>query len=138
MSGGTDVLVVGAGPVGLGLALHLGSRTVPVGPLAFDLPDTAFPHLTLVRQMDVEAVLEDALGARGVEVERGTELRSVDEGADGAVAVLTGPAGTRRVRVGAVAGCDGVDSTVRACGRHRVARRHVRPGDRAGRRRPPR
>jgi 2-polyprenyl-6-methoxyphenol hydroxylase-like FAD-dependent oxidoreductase len=165
----TDVLVVGAGPTGLGLALqavdhgaavrvverrtdrfrpsralmvhartlevlrplgvtdalldradthprarlHLGARTVPVELAAFDLPDTAFPHLTLVRQMDVEGVLEAALADRGVSVERGTGLRAVHEGADGAVAVLEGPSGAARVRAQAVAGCDGVDSTVR-------------------------
>ena len=169
MSATTDVLVVGAGPTGLGLALqaadhgaavriverrtgrfrpsralmvhartlevlrplgvtealldradiaprarlHLGSRTVPVELAALDLPDTAFPHLTLVRQMDVESVLDAALAARGISVERGTAFRSVHDGADDAVAVLDGPAGTERVRARAVAGCDGVDSPVR-------------------------
>ena len=169
MSAATDVLVVGAGPTGLGLALqaadhgasvriverrtdrfrpsralmvhartlevlrplgvtdalldradtaprarlHLGSRTVPVELAALDLPDTAFPHLTLVRQMDVESVLEAALAARGISVERGTAFRSVHDGADDAVAVLDGTSGTERIRARAVAGCDGVDSTVR-------------------------
>ena len=37
----------------------------------------AFPHLTLVRQMDVEAVLAQALADRGVAVERGTEVIDV-------------------------------------------------------------
>ena len=166
MSAPTDVLVVGAGPTGLALALqaadhgaavrvverrtdrfrpsralivhartlevlrplgvtdalldradtaprarlHLGTRTVPVELAALDLPDTAFPHLTLVRQMDVESVLEGALSERGVQVERGTALTAVANGADGAVAQI---AGGRPIRAGAVAGCDGVDSTVR-------------------------
>jgi len=169
MISATDVLVVGAGPTGLGLALqaadhgaavriverrtetfrpsralmvhartlevlrplgvtdalldradtaprarlHLGSRTVAVGLAELDLPDTAFPHLTLVRQMDVEAVLEAALGARGITVERGTALRAVHDGADDAVAVVDGPTGAARIRARAVAGCDGVESTVR-------------------------
>ena len=54
--------------------LRLGSRVVRVtfGDLA--LPDTAFPHLSLVRQMDVERMLAQALAGRGVKVERGTEL----------------------------------------------------------------
>ena len=46
--------------------LRLGARVVRVrfGDLA--LPDTAFPHLTLVRQMDVERVLARGAGrARG-------------------------------------------------------------------------
>ena len=170
MSASPDVLVVGAGPVGLGLALqaadhgaavrvverrterfrpsralmvhartlevlrplgvtdalldradtaprarlHLGSRTVPVELAALELPDTAFPHLSLVRQMDVEAVLEAALAARGIEVEWGRELRGVGHGADDAEAVLAGPAGPERIHAAALAGCDGVDSTVRA------------------------
>ena len=55
---------------------RLGFRVVRVtfGDLA--LPDTAFPHLSLVRQMDVERVLAQALADRGVEVERDTELAS--------------------------------------------------------------
>ena len=38
------------------------------------LSDTAFPHLTMIRQMDVEDVLTEALSRRGIEVERGVEL----------------------------------------------------------------
>jgi magnesium-transporting ATPase (P-type) len=47
--------------------LRLGGRAVRVtfGDLA--LPDTAFSHLTLVRQMEVERVLAGALADRGVE-----------------------------------------------------------------------
>jgi hypothetical protein len=41
-----DILVAGAGPAGL------------------PLPDSAFPHLSLVRQMDVEQVLAAALAER--------------------------------------------------------------------------
>jgi hypothetical protein len=55
------------------------------------LPDTAFPHLSLVRQMDVERVLAQALAERGVEVERGTEEARF--GCDG-------PAGTVRAQAG--------------------------------------
>ena len=63
--------------------LHLGGRVVraSLGDLA--LPDTAFPHLSLVRQMDVERVLARALAARGISVERGTELAGVRDGRDG-------------------------------------------------------
>jgi 2-polyprenyl-6-methoxyphenol hydroxylase-like FAD-dependent oxidoreductase len=42
--------------------LHLGRRVVPVQLAGLDLPDTAFPHLLMVRQADVEAVL-DALAS---------------------------------------------------------------------------
>ena len=94
--------------------LRLGSRVIPItlGDLA--LPDTAFPHLTLIRQMDVETVLAAALAERGVEVERGTELAALRDGPDGVRAVLRSPAGTEEARFGFVAGCDGPASTVRA------------------------
>jgi 2-polyprenyl-6-methoxyphenol hydroxylase-like FAD-dependent oxidoreductase len=94
--------------------LQLGSRVIPItlGDLA--LPDTAFPHLTLVRQMDVETVLAAALAERGVQVERGTELTALRDGPDGVRTVLRSPAGTEHARFGFVAGCDGPASTVRA------------------------
>src|SRR5688572_15853949 len=41
--------------------LHVGPRVVRVELGEFDLPDTAFPHLSLVRQTDVERVLAEAL-----------------------------------------------------------------------------
>jgi 2-polyprenyl-6-methoxyphenol hydroxylase-like FAD-dependent oxidoreductase len=54
--------------------VHVGRRVVAVRLAGFDLPETAYPHLSLLRQADVEAVLGAALGARGVPVQRGTEL----------------------------------------------------------------
>ena len=96
MTGHDGVLVVGAGPTGLALAplgvtegllaradpsprvcLHLGTRTAPVDLADLDLPDTAFPHLSLLLQAAVEAVLARALGVRGVRIERGTALVGV-------------------------------------------------------------
>jgi 2-polyprenyl-6-methoxyphenol hydroxylase-like FAD-dependent oxidoreductase len=94
--------------------LRLGSRMVRVSFGDLALPDTAFPHLTLVRQMDVERVLADALAGRGVEVERGTELATVREEPDGVRAMLRAPGGAEQARFGYVAGCDGPASTVRA------------------------
>ena len=94
--------------------LRLGSRVVRVtfGDLA--LPDTAFPHLSLVRQMDVERVLAQALADRGVTVERGTELVSVRGEPGGVQAVLRSPSESEQARFGFAAGCDGPASTVRA------------------------
>jgi len=94
--------------------LRLGSRVVRVmlGDLA--LPDTAFPHLSLVRQMDVERVLAQALADRGVKVERGTELVGVLDEPGGVRAVLRSMAGAEEARFGFAAGCDGPASTVRA------------------------
>jgi 2-polyprenyl-6-methoxyphenol hydroxylase-like FAD-dependent oxidoreductase len=94
--------------------LRLGSRTVWVTLAGLALPDTAFPHLSLTRQTDVERVLAQALADRGVRVERGTELAGVRDGPDGARATLRSPTGTEEVLAGFVAGCDGPASTVRA------------------------
>ena len=93
--------------------LQLGSRLIRVTLAGLALPDTAFPHLSLVRQMDVEQVLAGALADRGVEVERGTELTRVREDPDGVRAVLRSPAGTEEARCGFLAGCDGPGSVVR-------------------------
>jgi 2-polyprenyl-6-methoxyphenol hydroxylase-like FAD-dependent oxidoreductase len=94
--------------------LRLGSRVVRVtfGDLA--LPDTAFPHLSLIRQIDVERVLAQALADRGVKVERGTELVRVREAPGGVRVVLRSPAGAEEACFGFAAGCDGPASTVRA------------------------
>ena len=68
--------------------LQLGSRLVKVTLADLALPDTAFPHLSLIRQMEVERVLAEALADRGVEIERGTELAGLRGGPGGARAVL--------------------------------------------------
>jgi 2-polyprenyl-6-methoxyphenol hydroxylase-like FAD-dependent oxidoreductase len=94
--------------------LHLGSRVIQVTLGGLPLPDTAFPHLSLIRQMDVERVLARALADRGVEVERGTELAGIRDGPGGVRAVLRSPAGSEEARFGFAAGCDGPASTVRA------------------------
>ena len=73
--------------------LRLGASVVRVSFGDLALPDTAFPHLTLVRQMDVERVLADALAGRGVEVERGTELAAMRDEPGGVRAILRTPAG---------------------------------------------
>jgi 2-polyprenyl-6-methoxyphenol hydroxylase-like FAD-dependent oxidoreductase len=94
--------------------LHLGHRVVRIRLADLALPDTAFPHLTLIRQMDAETVLAAALADRGVEVERGTELAQVREGPEGARAVLRSRTKAGQAIFGFVAGCDGPASTVRA------------------------
>src|SRR4029453_16517830 len=95
--------------------LHLGTHTIPVTLAGFDWPDTPFAHLTLIRQMDVEAVLTCALGVRGIPIERGTELITLrDRGPVGGGGVrLRSPRGTERARCRFLVGCDGADSTVR-------------------------
>jgi 2-polyprenyl-6-methoxyphenol hydroxylase-like FAD-dependent oxidoreductase len=94
--------------------LRLGSRGIRIRLADLALPGTAFPHLSLIRQMDVEAVLAQALADRGVEVERGTELVEVCDDREGVRAVLRSRATTEEARFGFAAGCDGPASTVRA------------------------
>ena len=97
--------------------LHLGGRGGPavrVVLAGLALPGTAFRHLTLIRQMDVEAVLAGALADRGIDVERGTELAGIRDGPGGVRAVLRSPAGVEQASFAFAAGCDGPASTVRA------------------------
>jgi 2-polyprenyl-6-methoxyphenol hydroxylase-like FAD-dependent oxidoreductase len=94
--------------------LHMGSRVVRIRLADLALPDTAFPHLTLIRQMDVETVLAAALTDRGVEVERGTELAQVREAPGAVRTVLRSRTKAEEAIFGFIAGCDGPASTVRA------------------------
>jgi 2-polyprenyl-6-methoxyphenol hydroxylase-like FAD-dependent oxidoreductase len=94
--------------------LHLGRRAVRVRLGGLALPDTAFPHLSLIRQMDVEKVLARALADRGIAVEYGTELAGVHDGTHGVRTILRSGGGLTEARFGFVAGCDGPASTVRS------------------------
>ena len=94
--------------------LQFGSRVVRVTLADLALPDTAFPHLSLIRQTDLERVLARALADRGIRVEYGTELTTVRDGPEGVQATLLSPAGAEETLSGFVAGCDGPASTVRA------------------------
>lgn len=94
--------------------LHLGARVIRVRLAELALSDTAFPHLALVRQMDVETVLAQALVDRGVAVERGAELIEAGDGVARARATLRSRAGIEEIACDFVAGCDGPESTVRS------------------------
>jgi 2-polyprenyl-6-methoxyphenol hydroxylase-like FAD-dependent oxidoreductase len=93
--------------------LHLGRRRI--GALLADvaIPDTAFPHLTMVRQMDLEEVLTEVLQQRGVDVERGVELVDASTDAGAAHATLRSAGRVEETTCRFVAGCDGRASTVR-------------------------
>lgn len=93
--------------------LHLGHRVLRVALAELPLRGTAFPHLLLVRQADVEAVLTRALTDRGVTVERGTTFTGGRAGADGVVATVERGAGREVVRTRFLVGCDGAGSAVR-------------------------
>jgi len=93
--------------------LHVGDRRI--GALLADaaIRDTAFPHLTMLRQMDLEQVLTEALQERGVEVERGVELAHASSGALAAHASLRSDGRLEETTSRFIAGCDGRASTVR-------------------------
>jgi 2-polyprenyl-6-methoxyphenol hydroxylase-like FAD-dependent oxidoreductase len=76
--------------------------------------DTRFPFILFVSQSQTESVLVEYLAARGVTIERGTELTAFEPRPDGIKCVLKHP-GNREERITAryLAGCDGAHSTVR-------------------------
>lgn len=101
--------------------VHLAKRVIQVGLGHADLPDTAFPHLTLIRQADVEDVLFSALQARGVQVDwnvefvgTGNQSHGPEPGGGLLEAELSSPGrGSYLHRCRFLAGCDGQSSTVR-------------------------
>ncbi|WP_166849197.1 FAD-dependent monooxygenase [Isoptericola sp. BMS4] len=97
--------------------VHVGGRVLDVRLADVAWPSTPYPHLTLVRQADVEAVLAEALHERGVPVERGVELLTARTGPHRAHATLRTGGSTEEVACAFVAGCDGPDSTVRRAAR---------------------
>ncbi|GAA2605539.1 FAD-dependent monooxygenase [Streptomyces tubercidicus] len=83
-------------------------------PLNYGALDTAFPHQVGIPQARVEEFLEDHLAEHGVPVQRGRELTSFQQDADGVTATLLGPDGTEStVQAGYLVGADGGRSTVR-------------------------
>ena len=77
------------------------------------MADTAFPHLLIEAQASVEAVLSEALAARGVEVERRAELVDVHRETGAALARVRRSGREELVACRYVAGCDGPASLVR-------------------------
>jgi 2-polyprenyl-6-methoxyphenol hydroxylase-like FAD-dependent oxidoreductase len=111
--GVTDTLLAGGDPRPRA-QLHLGRHVVPVQLAGLDLPDTAFPHLLMVRQAHVEAVLARALACRGVDVERGTALEAFTDEGGRVTAKLRRGGRIERAATQYLVGCDGSASTVRA------------------------
>ncbi|TFD26375.1 monooxygenase [Cryobacterium cryoconiti] len=108
--GVTDALLA-RGDTTASAQLHLRSRVVTVHVEALDLPGTAFPHLLVIRQADVEAVFAQALEARGVSIERGTELRGFRLQPRRAVIRREGV--QEEIPYRYLVGCDGAASMVR-------------------------
>ncbi|WP_344194575.1 FAD-dependent monooxygenase [Kribbella karoonensis] len=93
--------------------LHLHGRAVRVKIADLAVPDTAYPHLTLLPQAHVEAVLATALESRGVPVERGVELVGLTSAPRTAVRAQLRGAGETTATCDYLVGCDGADSKVR-------------------------
>lgn len=111
---GVTPLLLAKADVAPTFGIQFGARVIPVTLADLALPDTAFPHLSLIRQMDVEKALAATAADRGIEVEWGTELTGVREGPGGVHAALRSAAKTEEPLFGFVVGCDGPASTVRA------------------------
>ena len=95
------------------IRVHLGSRELAVRLDTLGLADTRFPQPLLVRQSDLEAVLDEALAEQGVIVERGVEVEDFAQQPGGVTARLSGGSSVAAVRSRYLAGCDGANSTVR-------------------------
>jgi 2-polyprenyl-6-methoxyphenol hydroxylase-like FAD-dependent oxidoreductase len=111
-TGVTDALMA-AGDPSPSVRLHLGRREVPAALGALPVTGTAFPHLLIEAQATVERILTEALTARGVEVERGSELVEVRPCGGATVATLRHCDHREEVPSRYVAGCDGPASAVR-------------------------
>jgi 2-polyprenyl-6-methoxyphenol hydroxylase-like FAD-dependent oxidoreductase len=94
--------------------LHLGSRVVDVRLGEAAMRGTPYPHLTMVRQADVEEVLAEALRRRGVEVEWGSTLDAIDVVDEHVSATLRSTRGRELATPRYLVGCDGPASRVRS------------------------
>lgn len=92
--------------------LHLARHEVPVALADLAAPRSGPPPL-MVRQADLEAVLRQALRARGIPLLTGTELTRVRTDDHSPVATLMTGEAVGEVRCAFVVGCDGADSSVR-------------------------
>ncbi len=92
-------------------ALHFEGRRLTT--LHIEPPeDCRYPLLSLP-QSDTERLFEEALGERGVAVEWGSELLSLEDDGSGVTARLAAPEGEKTLRAAWLLGADGGRSTVR-------------------------
>lgn len=94
-------------------ALH--GRGTRLGAVELDRMPSRYGHILLLPQSETERLLRERLHRQGVRVERGVELLSCEQAADGTVrAVLAGPGGAPEVlTAGQLIAADGAHSGVR-------------------------
>src|SRR6201986_3159875 len=141
MSNQNEVLIVGAGPVGLSAALALAKAKIPIRIIdrflaagvkihgaciyapgnvllvrpSFDHLPTPYPFMLGLEQFKTEALLTQPLKAAGVEVERGVELLNFNDARDRVSVRLKHHDGNETVEeFNYLLGSDGAHSTVRA------------------------
>jgi 2-polyprenyl-6-methoxyphenol hydroxylase-like FAD-dependent oxidoreductase len=111
---GVSHMLVERGNAAAQLRIHAGERLVPVRLFDVGLEDTAYPFLLFISQAETEAVLNEHLAERGVQVERGVEFVGFEQHGGGVSCTLRHMDGrTARLQARFLVGCDGAHSTVR-------------------------
>lgn len=93
------------------LQMHSGARTTEAPLFDIGLDDTAYPFLLFLSQAETEAILDEHLAVRGINVERGIELTALQQELDHITCTFAGR--TDDIRARYVVGCDGAHSSVR-------------------------
>jgi 2-polyprenyl-6-methoxyphenol hydroxylase-like FAD-dependent oxidoreductase len=111
---GVSQRLVDRGNDAVQLQVHFGRRVVRTPLFDVGLEDTAYPFLLFISQAEIEAVLDEHLADRGIQVERGVELAAVATNEQHVTCTLRRQDGrTEQLRARYLAGCDGAHSTVR-------------------------
>jgi 2-polyprenyl-6-methoxyphenol hydroxylase-like FAD-dependent oxidoreductase len=92
---------------------RLHSNGAVLGDIDLSLCGSRYPFNIGISEEVTEAILADYLTRQGGTITRSTRLVGLEPRADGVVATLESPGGSRQVFADWVVGCDGVRSTVR-------------------------